>query len=170
MKNWKNGMKKGLALLLGTAMTAGLLAGCGSEGGSGSSQASGAGSAAEGGNGESADAADTSEHVDLKMYLIGERTPDFDEVYGKINEILEEKLNCSISVDFLSWGEHDTKYSLLFSSQEDFDLIFTASSWCHYEQTVSLGGVLSSFGGVHPDLCPGYLGGSPGGGLGSGED
>ena len=74
------------------------------------------------------------------MYLIGDRTPDFDEVYAKINEILEEKLNCSLNVEFLSWGEHDTKYSLLFSSQEDFDLIFTASSWCHYEQTVSLGG------------------------------
>lgn len=83
---------------------------------------------------------DTSEHVDLKMYLIGDRTADFDEVYAKINEILEEKLNCSLSVDFLSWGEHDTKYSLLFSGGEDFDLIFTASSWCHYEQTVALGG------------------------------
>lgn len=83
---------------------------------------------------------DISEHVDLTMYLIGDRTPDFDEVYGKINEILEEKLNCSLSVEFLSWGEHDTKYSLLFSGGEEFDLIFTASSWCHYEQTVALGG------------------------------
>ncbi len=140
----KNRMKKGLALLLGAAMTTGLLAGCGSEGGSENSAASGSeggnASAEAGGSASDAGGADTSEHVDLKMYLIGERTPDFDEVYGKINEILEEKLNCSISVDFLSWGEHDTKYSLLFSSQEDFDLIFTASSWCHYEQTVSLGG------------------------------
>lgn len=83
---------------------------------------------------------DTSEPMELKMYLIGDRTPDFDEVYGKINEILEEKLNCTLSVDFLSWGEHDTKYSLLFSGGEDFDLIFTASSWGHYEQTVALGG------------------------------
>ena len=57
------------------------------------------------------------------MYLIGDRTPDFDEVYAKINEILEEKLNCSLNVEFLSWGEHDTKYSLLFSSQEDFELV-----------------------------------------------
>ena len=140
----KNRMKKGLALLLGAAMTTGLLAGCGSEGGSENSAASGSeggnASAEAGGSASDAGGADTSEHVDLKMYLIGERTPDFDEVYGKINEILEEKLNCSISVDFLSWGEHDTKYSLLFSSKEDFDLIFTASSWCHYEQTVSLGG------------------------------
>lgn len=83
---------------------------------------------------------DLSEHVNLKMYLIGERTPDFDAVYGKINEILEEKLNCSLEVDFLSWGEHSTKYSLLFTSGDDFDLIFTASGWAHYEQTVSLNG------------------------------
>ncbi len=85
-------------------------------------------------------ALDTSENVELKMYLIGDRADDFDEVYDAINEILLEELNCTVSVDFLSWSEHDTKYSLLFSSGEDFDLIFTASSWCHYETTVALGG------------------------------
>lgn len=133
----KKGMKKALALLLGTVMLTGMLAGCGSSGSSDSGAAQGDAAAQAG---TETGVVDTSEHLDLKMYLIGDRTPDFDEVYGKINEILEEKLNCSISVDFLSWGEHDTKYSLLFSAQEDFDLIFTASSWCHYEQTVALGG------------------------------
>jgi len=83
---------------------------------------------------------DISKHEDLTLYLIGSKTPDFDDVYAEVNKVLEDKLNCSIKVEFLSWGEHDTKYSLLFSSQEDFDLIFTASSWCHYEQTVALGG------------------------------
>lgn len=118
-------MKKTMALALSVAMAAGLLTGCGKDGANGSQT----------GNGS-----DTSKHVDLKMYLLGDRTADFDEVYAEINKILEEKLNCSVSVEFLSWGEHDTKYSLLFSGQEDFDLIFTASSWGHYEQTVSLGG------------------------------
>ena len=94
---------------------------------------SGENSSAEASGGGSTGAIDTSEHVELKMYLIGDRTPDFDEVYGEINKILEEKLNCSISVDFLSWGEHDTKYSLLFSGQEEFDLIFTAAGWAHYQ-------------------------------------
>lgn len=130
----KKGLKKGLSLLLGLTTAAGLLAGCGS---GKDSAADSSTSMTEGG---AVGSTDTSEHVELKMYLLGDRTQDFDEVYGKINEILEEKLNCSISVDFLSWGEHDTKYSLLFSSQEDFDLIFTASSWAHYEQTVALGG------------------------------
>ena len=143
----KKRMKKLTALLVSAVMAMGILSGCGSSGNGGTDPAAGAqpaetqAAAGEEASGEgAAQAVDTSEHVDLKMYLIGDRTPDFDEVYGKINEILEEKLNCSISVDFLSWGEHDTKYSLLFSSGEEFDLIFTASSWCHYEQTVALGG------------------------------
>lgn len=122
----KKNLKKTMALTLSVAMAAGLLTGCGKDGTNG----------AQTGN----RGTDTSEHVELKMYLLGDRTADFDEVYAEINKILEEKLNCSVSVDFLSWGEHDTKYSLLFSGQEDFDLIFTASSWGHYEQTVSLGG------------------------------
>jgi len=123
----KKAMKKVIALLLAVVMCMGVFAGCGKGGDTGSKK-----------NYD----ADTSEYVELKMYLLGDRTPDFDEVYGKINEILKKKLNCTISVEFLSWGEHDTKYSLLFSSQEDFDLIFTASSWGHYEQTVALGGFL----------------------------
>lgn len=142
----KKNFKKLVALGLGLTMSAGLLAGCGSSDNGSSaagSSAQGTQSSAQAGGesgGKTYNGVDISEHVDLKMYLLGDRTPDFDEVYGEINKILEEKLNCSVSVDFLSWGEHDTKYSMLFSSQEPFDLIFTASSWGHYEQTVALGG------------------------------
>ena len=136
-------MKKIVSVLLTTAMTVVMLAGCGSNNTTGSSDKS-TSTDNKGGitapTDDKTTVVDTSEHVELTMYLIGDRTPDFDEVYGKINEILEEKLNCSLNVEFLSWGDHGTKYSLLFSSQEKFDLIFTASSWCHYEQTVALGG------------------------------
>ena len=138
----KNRKKRLLALGLTAVLAMGTLAGC------------------KGGEEETAalnedGTVDTSEHVDLKMYLIGERTPDFDEVYDKVNEVLEEKLNCSLSVDFLSWGEHGQKYSLLFSGGEDFDLIFTATSWAHYEQTVAMNGFKPL---------------SAGGSLGSGKD
>lgn len=83
---------------------------------------------------------DISKPVKLKMYLLGDRTPDFDLVYAEINKILQEKLNATLDVEFLAWSEHDTKYSLLFSGGEDFDLIFTASQWGHYEGTVAMGG------------------------------
>ncbi|MCD7957276.1 MAG: ABC transporter substrate-binding protein [Lachnospiraceae bacterium] len=120
-KKWK----KVLAIMLGTAMATSTATGFSV-------------SAAE----ESSDI-DISEYVELKMYLVGDKPDGFDDVYAEINEILEEELNCSISVDWLSWAEHGTKYSLLFSSGEEFDLIFTASSWCHFEQTVSLGGFMA---------------------------
>lgn len=142
-------MKKVLALLLGTAMTAGMLTGCGNSAGGQTASAdtaesseAGEASAETDAGDAAADAAgiDTSEHVDLKLYLVGDKNEDFDEVWAKINETLEEKLNATLNVEYLGWGEQDTKYSLLFSSGEDFDLIFTGSMWMHWEETVSLGG------------------------------
>lgn len=61
-------------------------------------------------------------------------------MYGKVNEILKEKVNATLNVKYISWGEYETKYSLLFSSGEDFDLIFTASGWAFYEDTATKNG------------------------------
>lgn len=141
----RKGMKKALALLLGTAMTVGMLAGCGS-----SEEPATSGSVAESNvassdaNAGTSDATgiDLSEHVDLTMYLVGDVPDGVDEVYAKVNEVLEEKLNCSLNVEWLSWSEHKDKYPLLFAGGEDFDMIFTATSWCHYESTVGLNGFL----------------------------
>lgn len=140
-------MKRLLALLLCLLVTVSMLTGCSPQKDpkSGPDAANTPSTAntpsAEPSDGEpSTQKAGTDEYVELKMYLLGDRAADFDEVYGKINEILKEKVNATVSVDFLSWGEHDTKYSLLFSGQEDFDLIFTATTWAHYEKTVAMGG------------------------------
>lgn len=142
------GFKKGMAVLLGTTMLVGLLTGCGSKGSAEADSRSGAetGSsvAAESSEGtkdrEDVSAVDTSDYVELKMYLVGDKPESFDDVYAEVNKILLEKLNCTLTVDWLSWAEHGTNYSLLFSGGEKFDLIYTATSWCHYEQTVGLGG------------------------------
>ena len=134
----RKNLRRALAIGLVSTMTMGTVVGCSSNKGNdnGGTQAN----AENVQNKKEYNGIDVSEHVDLTMYLLGEKTPDFDEVYGEINKILEEKLNATVNVEFLSWGEHDTKYSLLFSSEEKFDLIFTASNWAHYEETVSLGG------------------------------
>ena len=93
-------MKKLLSVLMVTAMTAGLLMGCGNT--ADNKAAGGTNSTADAGSSENTEGADlstdTSEHVDLKMYLIGDRAADFDEVYDEVNKILEEKLNCSLTV------------------------------------------------------------------------
>ncbi|MCL2880213.1 MAG: extracellular solute-binding protein, partial [Treponema sp.] len=83
---------------------------------------------------------DTSKAATVKMYLLGDKSKDFDLVYAEINKILKEKINTTVDVSFLSWAEHAQRYSLLFAGAEDFDLIFTASSWGHYETTASMGG------------------------------
>lgn len=141
--------KKVLAALLSACMVLGVSA-CGSETADSSvttgSEAQAVTESAEStasndaSNGTEEAAIDTSEYVELKMYLVGDKPEGFDDVYEKVNEILLDKINATVSVDWLSWAEHGTKYSLLFSGNEDFDMIFTATSWCHFEQTVGLGG------------------------------
>lgn len=78
----------------------------------------------------------TLEHVNLVMYLLGDRTPDFDKVFEKINEKLNEEINATIEVKFMSWGEWEQKYPLVFASGEDFDMIYTAD-WAMYNQQAS---------------------------------
>lgn len=135
--------KRALSVLLTLMLVVSLLAGCSS---------SKKDDASTNTTGESNDASATQEEgmtfngVDISkeekitLYLLGDKTKDFDKVYEEINKILKEKINTTVEVKFLSWSEHDKKYPLLFSGGEDFDLIFTASSWGHYEQTVALGG------------------------------
>ena len=125
-KQWK---KKVLAGFLACAMTVSCFAGC-----SGSTSASSSAAAA---TGSGSSKIDTSKAVTLKMYLVGDKAADFDKAYDKVNQELKKKINATLQVKFLSWAEASTKYSLLFSSGEDFDLIFTASGWEHYEETVA---------------------------------
>lgn len=128
----KINLKRSFSVLLAALMLISVFAGCSSDGG----KTSGAASQAQSGNAESGSTAvDTSQEVNLKMYLLGDVPADFDTVYEKINEEMKSKINATVDVSFLSWAEHDEKYSLLFSSGEDFDIIFTASGWAHYEPT-----------------------------------
>ena len=90
--------------------------------------------------------------VKLKMYILGDKPKDADVVYGKMNEIMKEKINATIDVNFISWGDQKTKYPLLFSSGEDFDLVFTATGWCYYNQMATRNGFLE----LTPELLQKY--------------
>ncbi|MDR1257442.1 MAG: ABC transporter substrate-binding protein [Spirochaetaceae bacterium] len=83
---------------------------------------------------------DVSQPQVIKMYLLGDIPNDLNTVWTEINKKIGEKINATVELSFLSWAEHAQKYSLLFSGGEDFDLIFTASSWAHYETTAAMGG------------------------------
>ena len=145
----RRNMKKILAILLGTVMTAGLLAGCGSKGGDqtgeaaasvessvsdeGSEPASGAEESAQGTVESAEGGPDISEHVDITMYLVGDTPETYDDILAKVNEITEREINASLNVKWLSWSEHDTKYSLLFSGKEEMFVRFLPAERAEWE-------------------------------------
>jgi putative aldouronate transport system substrate-binding protein len=64
--------------------------------------------------------------VELKVYFLGDAPNDADLVVGEFNEKLKEKINTTIDVNYIGWGELDTKYPLIFSSGESYDIVQVA--------------------------------------------
>lgn len=80
-----------------------------------------------------AGAVDTSEEVTLRIYAVGNSGDVHqEELYQRINEITKEKINATIEVTMLSWGDYTTKLPAILASGEDYDLTYT-SSWCYYK-------------------------------------
>lgn len=125
--------KKLLALLTTAVMAGSVLAGCGA-GSSSAGQTQPTADAAQAGDTQAAEAAapgelDTSEEVALTMYIISDRPAGQDVVDENLNKILKEKLNCTLDIRWIGWGEFTNKYPLLFTSGEEFDLAYASSTW-----------------------------------------
>ena len=81
------------------------------------------------------------DRVDLVFYLAGNAPNDMQKVEDKINEILLEKINTTISFQHLTWTEGSNKYNLILSSGEECDLIYTAT-WMQYQRYATEGAFL----------------------------
>lgn len=66
------------------------------------------------------------EPTEVVFYFLGEELEDDKVVLAAINEKLIEKLNCYMSVQYVSFGEVNTTYPLLLASQTRMDAIFSA--------------------------------------------
>lgn len=84
---------------------------------------------------------DTSKEVKIKMLLVGGKPVDYDEVFGKLNTILKEKINATVEAEFLDWSDYLQKYPLKFAANEDFDIAYT-SNWAFYNDQALKGGFL----------------------------
>lgn len=71
-------------------------------------------------------AAAESEPTEVIFYFLGEELEDDKVVLSAINEKLKEKLNCYMTVEYVSFGEINTTYPLLLASQTRMDAIFSA--------------------------------------------
>ncbi len=90
------------------------------------------------------------EKVELELYSYGDRPRGYDDMLAELNKLIEEELNATLRVNFIGWGERHSKYPLLLSGGEKFEMIFTAN-WSYYWEQAQLGGFLKL-----NDLVPQY--------------
>lgn len=75
---------------------------------------------------------DISEHVTVKFVVLGNKPTNgrLEKMLEALNEILEEKVNAELEVQFVEWADWQTQYNLLLASGDDtIDLITTATDW-----------------------------------------
>ncbi|MDK0980034.1 ABC transporter substrate-binding protein [Clostridium perfringens] len=102
--------KKLIALLLGGIIgISSILTGCGS-GGSASSS---------GGEGE--------KPVNLVWYVIGKPQNDGELVEEEVNKYIKDKINATVDIKHIDFGDYSQKMNVIANSGEEYDLAFTCS-------------------------------------------
>lgn len=123
--------KKLVSVFLAATMVASVLTGCG---GSASNETAAVSSE----TGE----VDTSKEVNLVMYVVSDRPAGQDVIDENINKILKEKLNTTLTINWIPWSDYANKYPLLFSSGEVFDLVYV-SSWLNFTSMAQKGAFMN---------------------------
>lgn len=93
---------------------------------------------------------DISKKVEVVMYLAGDAQPDSALVNEELNKITQEKLNCTLKIVNIPWGDWDTKYPLILTAGEPYDLIYT-SNWAGFRDYSQKGAFMAI-----DDLLPVY--------------
>lgn len=126
-RKWMRCLAAGMA----AAMLAGSLTGCGKKDEGKSVNAP-----------ETEQMADTSEEVELVMYVIGNEPVGQAELTENMNKIFKEKLNCTLKINYIGYAEFANKYPLLFSSGEEFDIAYTAN-WLNFSSLAKKGAFMA---------------------------
>lgn len=132
-----------ISVLLTAAMVGTLLAGCGSSSGTTAPE-----SASDKGNASTEAASsgetglDTSEEVELVMYVVSNEPAKQQELTDNMNKIFKEKLNCTLKINYIGWAEYPNKYPLLFSSGEAFDMAY-AATWLNFSALAQKGAFMN---------------------------
>ncbi|MBT2291516.1 ABC transporter substrate-binding protein [Paenibacillus albidus] len=82
--------------------------------------------------------ASNQKEVVLKGYLLGEAPKGMPEVLTALNEKLKKDINATIELNYIGWGDVQSKYPLLLAAGEDVDFIFSAD-WNSYVEQANKG-------------------------------
>ncbi|MDT9725741.1 extracellular solute-binding protein [Xylanibacillus composti] len=134
----KKAKKSLLTLLIVVFAMSLVLAACG--GGNNSNTSEGGNNASEANNGGNV-AASELEPYELHMVYPGTKQRDHDKVMAEINAYLKEKINATITIEPIEWGQWDQKVNLMIASREPVDIYFTAQ-WSNYVVNVAKGAFL----------------------------
>ena len=100
----------------------------------------------------SAEALDTSEEVQLVMYIVSDRPAGQDAVDENMNAYFKEKLNCTLQINWIGWAEYANKYPMLYSSGEKFDMAYCAT-WLNFANLARRGAFMP-FNDLLPTYAP----------------
>lgn len=127
----KKTFKRTLSILLVMAMILSLTS-C-SGGSESSTDSSATTTSTESGTSTTGDA-DTSEQVNINMLVLGNKPTNgrAEAALEKVNELLLEKVNATLSLEYIEWTDWQTQYNLrLMSNDTSIDLITTATDWLY---------------------------------------
>lgn len=103
-------MGKRLILLSSVLVAAGLIVGCSS-------------------NKENDSKKGSSETTELTIYMPGDKPKDFDLVMEEVNHYLEDKIDATLDLKMISFGDYDKKMQVVTSSGEKFDIAYAGSNY-----------------------------------------
>ena len=72
-------------------------------------------------------AADSGDKPVIKMYQIGDKPDNLDELLENANKIIGEKVGAKLDIQYLGWGDYDKKMSVITSSGENYDIAFASN-------------------------------------------
>lgn len=77
--------------------------------------------------------ADNEKPYEIQWYFIGNPgQSDIQSVENAINDYIEPKINARVKMNSFSWGTYDNKVTMMLSSGEAIDLVFTATGTVDY--------------------------------------
>ncbi|MBM7563659.1 ABC transporter substrate-binding protein [Paenibacillus sacheonensis] len=79
--------------------------------------------------------------VELSIYYPGTEQKDVAAVEEEMNKLLKDKINATVKINAVDWGNWSQKINLMVASGEPFDLLFTAG-WDNFSGNVAKGAFL----------------------------
>ncbi|MGE8078031.1 ABC transporter substrate-binding protein [Peribacillus loiseleuriae] len=69
--------------------------------------------------------ADKNKPYEIMWYTIGTPQKDVNKVMEEVNKYTKEKINATVKLKQIDWGDYDQKMQLMISSGESFDIAYT---------------------------------------------